>query len=364
MQVVVAMLVLASGCRYFLDGEPAALDADADAVDDSGQADLCGWGAGLVSAEGFCIPSQVLPLALQSGSTLDTSTDPGCLPVTTGGDYCVIAGTEVELAGVRVVGDRPLFVLATGDLTVVGPIDAAAHTVAGPSRPAPGADPTACLAGTLPGAVTRGGAGGSFGTAGGLGGVIQASGDPRASPGAIATLSPPAILRGGCRGQASTTSRGGAGGGAIYLVARGEIHVASSINGSGGAGDGGTANGDGTGGGGGGAGGMIVLDAPLVEVIAAARVFADGGGGGEGGGGQSLGSPGTESTGAVRGSGGAGMAARGGDGGAGAYANQNAQGGLDEQNSGGGGGGGAGIIWIRAATPMLAGTISPAPRLL
>jgi hypothetical protein len=327
-------LVLAAfaggGCRYLLDDPAASPDALAPGDGDA----LCGFGAGLISVDGFCLRDAPEPVVRLEGGTLDTEIDARCLALDTGGDYCVVAGGAVTIAGLKVVGARPLIVVALTTLDVLGPLDVSSDLDA--TRPAPGAG-RGCEP-EVEGALFTGGVGGSFGTAGGRGGT--ATGTPvRPSP--VFAIAAPDELRGGCAGVTHALS-GSGGGGGVYLVSRARLRVTNTIDASGAPGRGGVPNGgEPTGGGGGGSGGMIVLDAQPLELASTARVIAHGGGGGEGAGGQEPGVAGNESRGGTLG------AARGGDGGDGASQLSPATNGTSDQTSGGGGGGGFGVIWMR-----------------
>jgi hypothetical protein len=380
----VIILVTASGCRFLLGDGPdnqGAADAangsgsDAFVMPDANTDPKCGWGGTGLPEGGICLAE--LPASSPSiPTTINTETSGLCVPYSKGGgnNYCVIAGIDLAVGNVRVTGSKPLVLIATNSLTVTGTLDVASHT-ATPSRGA-GGDPPSCEYGIPPNSgnnpETRGGAGGSFGGSGGRGGLKngQLPAADSGVPGARATITPPAVLRGGCRGQSgfdTGAAVGGFGGGAVYLVAGVELSVDTNgaVNASGAGGNGGaTAAMFGRGGAGGGSGGMIVLEAPTVNLLG--KVFADGGGGGEGGGANNPGNYGYESNGTSRAPGGNGGAGNGGDGGAGSYGTM--LDGIDGNNngvdSGGGGGGGAGIIWIHAPAGALSGVISPTPRML
>ncbi|HUS30707.1 MAG TPA: hypothetical protein VMZ53_19490 [Kofleriaceae bacterium] len=363
--VVVVVAVATSGCRYLLGDADEARDSgsnDSDTTNDP----RCGWGSSGLPQGGICLdelPSE--PVSL--GTSLDTDTSPLCVAYSKGGGtYCVIAGTTITIDSVRVVGSKPLVVVATESVSVVGASDLASRTV-GP--PAAGSDPAnGCDAGIGPNdgnnPETRGGAGGSFGGRGGRGGLRNAQPPSPTSgvPGQPVQLAAPATLRGGCRGQdgfGAGGALGGAGGGAVYVIAANQIDIATtgSLNASGAGGAGGAVR---RGGAGGGSGGMIVLDALVVNIRGA--VFANGGGGGEGGGMNNPGNPGGDSDGTLAAPGGNGGAGEGSDGGAGSF--QTMLDGSDpaqtaNTESGGGGGGAAGVIWIHATSGERAATTSP-----
>ena len=147
--------------------------------------------------------------SLPAGITFDLVTQPG------GGDLAVLRVGSLEIsagAAVRVIGDRPLVVIAATDIGVVGTLDASANRAepgAGGGHPdvvhdgrgLPGANDGG--AGGSGGVGDSGGGGGGNGTAGGRGG---GGGGPQAAP-AITIAGPMggpahgtgtlAILRGG-----------------------------------------------------------------------------------------------------------------------------------------------------------------------
>jgi hypothetical protein len=372
----VIVLVTASGCRLLLGDAPEPTDAavaNIDAMADANTDPKCAWGGAGLPQGGICL-SELPTSSVAIPTTIDTDTSSLCVAYSKGGGtYCVIAGTAVMAGNVRVTGSKPLVMIATNALTVTGTIDIASHT-ATMSRGA-GTDPTTCDYGVPPNSgnnpETRGGAGGSFAGSGGRGGLRnnQLPSADSGVPGARASIAPPAVLRGGCHGQngfGAGAAVGGFGGGAIYLVGGVSIEVAATaaINASGAGGNGGTGGNTPKGGAGAGSGGMIVLEAPTVDVLG--RVFADGGGGGEGGGTNNPGNYGYESDGTSRAPGGNGGATGGSDGGDGSYGAT--LDGIDGNNNGvdtgGGGGGGAGVIWLHAPAGTRSGVISPAPTMI
>jgi hypothetical protein len=311
------------------------------------------FGTGLLK---LCLAEPPRQPVTLGGGTFNTDTSVACVPYD-GTGLCVVAGTDVSIGGtVRVIGGRPLVLIAAGELAVAGDLDAASRRT-GFTGAGAASGPAAC---GLPGLPTLkgGGPGGSFGGRGGDGGVGEGGGSaPAVTPSASVTA-----LRGGCPGRAgvgTTPGAGGAGGGAVYLIAAGQIGITGSINASGAGGGGAQLEG---GGGGGGAGGMIGLDAPSVLVIG--DVFANGGGGGEGGG-AATGNPGADPAAPkIAAPGGANGAPNGGDGGNGA-AGAILTGGRGGDNTntagGGGGGGGAGVIVVYGGMSVV-GDISPPPR--
>ena len=297
-------------------------------------------------------------VSITTTTSLNTANAPQCEPYhllnkPTSTEFCVIAAKTVTVGPLgrwNITGTKPLVVIATNSMSIEGVIDAASHRG---GLSGPGADPTACIAGTTP-TMLQGGPGGSFGTVGGDGGGIDVGLLVPAGPkaGALATL------RGGCTGRDGDGANGGAaghGGGAVYLIAN-NLLVSGTINASGASGTGAGLN---AGGGGGGSGGMIGLDAPSLTV--SGKIFANGGGGGEGGGGANGGNSGVDAISPTLASdGGAGNASAGGDAGNGAFMTTAAQDGMNGSASGGGGGGGAGVIKV-FPMKMLGGAVSPPP---
>jgi hypothetical protein len=287
-------------------------------------------------------------------------------------DACIIAGASISItSNTSATGSRPLVLFSLGTITLATTIvlDVASHRLGSTGA---GTQPTVCAA--FPQAPVSsttgagGGAGGSFMNKGGGGG----SGGNGSAPGLAPDpdTAAPTVLRGGCRGQtggeAATGSGGafGAGGGAVYLLARTSIGLAGAINASGAGGIGGLTAG---GGGGGGAGGMIVLAAPSIT-SSSARLLANGaGGGGAGGANNGIGgsdpNPLTLSTPAQGGNGGAGNGCGGqGMGGSGAATTVVAGAGETGSigNTCGGGGGGGAIGYIRSSVAISGVTSSPA----
>lgn len=274
-------------------------------------------------------------------------------------DITIEAGTEL-----RAVGRRPLVLAAINSIVIAGGVDVASHGAEAGAGANTGGDCDA-IAGAQSANTNAGGGGGAGGAhaqrggEGGLGAGSTAGGAPTDGLGV-------ARIRGGCRGSRGGKSAAGAGGdagfggGAIYFVANGTIHVADSalITASGG---GGGAPGTRGGGGGGGAGGFIGLQAPTCTLGAAVRMLAIGGGGASGGGSSGSGNPGGEAVGpmatklvtgpAGAGDGGIGELGAGGPGGPGTNG-----------GGGGGGGGSGGVIGFDCENaPGTRPTIAPAP---
>lgn len=269
---------------------------------------------------------------------------------------CVVFARTITVDSTTVRGSRGLVLAATESIHITGSLDVSSRMgIAGPAALTAPCD-------TLSDAGPRsGGAGGSFMTAGGHGGAHMNPSGAGGLPGA-ALMTPPPALRGGCPGQqgGDSVSPGGHGGGAVYLVAGGEIDLqpGAVINASGAGALPGTEVS--AGGGGGGSGGMIVLFAQSIQA-ASAFILANGGGGGEGNDANAIAAAGGDpipttplvsapgGTGNMGGNGGRGFA-QGSPAGAGASGNNN--------NGAGGGGGGAG--YIQSNQPLTGATVSPA----
>ena len=306
-----------------------------------------------------------------ASATTTVSTDSGCTQVVAqngGPELCVIAGVNVHIDGtLDTTGSRPLVLVATDTLEVMGKIDVSSYrlqsgsTVTGEHVGAGEASGALCgapTAGGNDGGGAGGGAGGTFGGRGGAGAAGQNGGGGTA--GASAPVGgAPMFVRGGCAGTAGGDSarQGGAaghGGGAVYLIAGTQIMASGVITASAEGGFGGALS---SGGGGGGAGGLIGLDAPTIA--SSATIFANGGAGGEGGGETGYGYNGDSALTAT-------MAAtcfdfnsNGGNGGNGSVGGTlDGSPGQTDSNGGGAGGGAAGVIRVFGSA-TLAGTISP-----
>lgn len=258
---------------------------------------------------------------------------------------CVLAGTSVTIDGNLIgIGSRPLILIATeGPIIVDANVDVSSHR--DPIARGAGADPLGQCEGEVTASGLGGGAGGSLVGNGGAGGSgATGTGATANTPGI------PATLRGGCAGtlggNPTTSTGGGGGGGAIWLISKQGITISGTINASGAAGEGGPNN-DGLahGGGGGGSGGMIVLDAPAIEITATGVVLAvGGGGGGSNTVGVAAGSHGSEADRAFPGTPPPGGAGALGPGGAGGTDADGMAGASNATGAASGGGGGAGHI--------------------
>lgn len=307
---------------------------------------------------------------------------------------CVVSVRNLSVAApatLRVRGEHGLLLLASGEVTIVGVIDAAATR----DEPGPGGgrgggngDDGAGLGAAFgaPGEAKHGncsgGGGGAHSGKGGAGGdlvsVLSLADGVSGGSGGVALTLGSTELRGGSgggRGAGANQDRerggdgdrdsptnvtgghGGGGGGAIQISALHTIRLTGAIwVGGGGGGARAGRKADISAGGGGGSAGMVLLEARVIDVGSTGRIGASGGGGGaadnghEGDDGRGL---------LVAASGGAGVAA-GGD--AGGAATLDATDGLDVATlmlddtdgiASGGGGGGAGRIVIRSANGIL-----------
>ena len=293
-----------------------------------------------------------------AGGTLSTAPQPG------GPELAILHVDALTIeagATVRVIGGRPLVIVADHDIEIVGVLDAGARADvpgAGGSSPSSGLGAGADVVPPADNCDPAGG-GGGFAQAGAPGGGIcpdPGIGGPAHGDASIA------ILVGGSGGGTGAPGEcapapGGGGGGAIQLTAFREILVATSgaivVGGGGGAGGPECGMADGGGGSGGGAGGAIFLEARALQIDGSLR--ADGGGGGAAGNGQpqngdvSIGQPGFDAS--LDGAGAGGISTArlnetAGDGGRGGSPGLAPSAGMDGLN-GGGGGGGAGWIYQR-----------------
>ena len=281
--------------------------------------------------------------------------------------YCVYAGARISVATrVTAHGSRPLVLLSTTTFDHSGDIDVSSNHQGAQLVGAGAASHAQC-----PGQAEATGSSGSYG--GGFGGRGGDGNDGNPDDGARGLAGPastafPTTLRGGCpggdavTGPGSLTGRGGAGGGAVAIVAGTSISLNGRINASGAGGNAGTIAAK-SGGGGGGSGGMIVLDSPTIVVGVRTVLIANGGGGAQGG--AASGAPGYDggesSSPQLRAAGGLNPGAIGGYGADGSLGSglAGASAGGSAQNGGGGGGGGGGAGFIRAPGVVAASLISP-----
>lgn len=250
-----------------------------------------------------------------------------------------------------VEGQRPLVLLAPGDVQINGSINAIADEIyadrgnAGGFSGPKGEKVKGQGPGGGSGTSTEAG-GGAFCGKGGKGG--SASGAPGGVSYGTEELVP--LLGGSSGGNGALGGTGGAGGGAVQVIAGGKLTVsATGVIHVGGAGGGWNA-------GGGGSGGAILLEAN--QLIIAGTLAANGGGGGEGDG--VAGESGLRaSPDAVPAPSGSGTASLDDDGGTGSAAD--AVDGSPGGSESGGGGGGAGRIRLnsKSGVAQVSGVLSP-----
>jgi hypothetical protein len=272
----------------------------------------------------------------------------------------VVKSLRIEASGVVATREAaPVIVIALQDIELLGSIHVVPGTSGGPINDqarTPGNGP----GGGLPGGERGAGGGASFCGKGGAGAVKPgATAGIVASPYGVAELKP---LTGGSSGGTGAFAQGGAGGGAIQLVAGRTFRLGPgafvSAGGGGGLAGGGTTEMPG----GGGSGGAILIEANTVTI--AGMLAANGGGGGQGSGtaGEDGRADAEPAAGGGTGDGGA-VAGRGGFGGA-AESIDGMAGSVEGDDNPGAGGGGVGRIRINTrsgAADVTAGTLSPAP---
>ncbi|HEY1547969.1 MAG TPA: hypothetical protein VGG28_09115 [Kofleriaceae bacterium] len=382
-------MIFVAGCAQLLGLKDFPTGQDA-----SGPGDAPGDGSSCPSfssiADTCSLAGSGLPMVIsENPATFNTDTDvliegsaQVAVPIAEASDgTTLILATTFELGPsvtLTVTGSHPFGVIATEAITLYGAIDGGSHLLAG-SAAAGSLLASACGAAaggsgsptnhnsTFDGTGGGGGGHSGYGGAGGSGnvdGTVYAGGIA-GSGNSACPVAPTGGCPGGIGGEgdslAANNMEGGAGGGAVYLASAVSIAIGGSISvgGAGGFG-GGSASGanDGGGGGGGGAGGMIMLEAPLVDVEGI--LAANGGGGGEGGTFRQNGSNGADASASAQpalGGAGSNAGALGGNGGAGSSYNGVTPS-LGSLVGAGGGGGGVGFIRITGST-MQNGTISP-----
>jgi hypothetical protein len=302
-------------------------------------------------------------------------------------DVCVLAASSIVVDAGAVLsahGSIP-FALFARSITIRGTVDVASHLGGSPGAGSQ-------LSGCIPGMLPTGGGGGRGGDAadpGGRGGDDGSDSMTGATGGG--TFSFNNLSGGGCGGTqggagGSSGSDGGAttggiGGGAVWIASVSSdliIEAGAKINASGSGGAGGKT--EGRGGAGGGAGGLILLQAPHIQLDSSAMIFANGGRGGGGAGANSTqpgftgGADGTDptdpSSGGMGGTGGldgssSGGTPGGGDGGEGfPSTTRDGHNGTTGGHGGGGGGGGPGAIRVVSATNVKGPSVSPPSVLL
>ena len=359
-------LLLVGGCGFSVGNGTTDGSVTGDGGRDAPRADDAPADASFCYGTGFgrtCLTSEPTGPRTINMAVFDTD-GAGCTQVTNG--MCIVSATDLDVpigASVRALGSRPLVLVASGTITIIGTIGASSLST-GPSGA--GASTAPCTQLVPAGADQgggAGGAGGSFGGTGGAGGAgdLNDTGLPAGSPAGQAAASPviPTSVRAGCGGGGGgagvgAAGAGGSGGGAIYFIAGTQIIVTGRVFSVGRGGGPGTLLG---GGGGGGSGGLIGLDAPMIT--SSGTIVANGGGGGEGGGVGSTGAAGSDGFSNGQPAFG-GQGNPGGDGGGGSgIGNADGSPGASVNEGGGGGGGAAGVIYIKGTFVPGASTISP-----
>jgi len=338
----------------------------------------CGTGDLSLGTATIDTTNLTLGITLPAGVTFDsTAQSPGGGPQVA---VLHVRGFSITGGTVRVVGSRPLVIVACGDVSIAGTLDAgAAATIAGTGGADSNMGTGAGGAGEHVGQFTDSGGGGAgFATAGGSGGdssgelmlIARGGAGGRAYGDATQT-----VLEGGSGGGRGSpggaggcpAQPGGAGGGAIQIFSTTRIQVSGGIHAGGGGGAAGVPCGGVSGGGsGGGSGGALFLQAP--SITNDGILAANGGGGGGAGSNQTPGQPGLNGgLGNQPAQGGMAGGATGGPGGNGAAGttppenapNHDSQGGANS----GGGGGAVGRIRILTQGDNFSdnGTLSPPP---
>lgn len=302
---------------------------------------------------------------INGGVTMDTNTgkltppQPGVAIYDKTKWWVIVVGKMVLEKDVtlKVVGGRPLIIVAWDHIYIKGTLDLSANgTTPGPGGGAGGATSAhgkGCGGGnkgTNPGVFDPwgGGAGGSFGGKGGSGSEAG-----KAQCGDIC-LQPLSGGSGGGGGR-NTGGEGGAGGGGVQLTAGSAVVIDGVIHAGGGGGRGGKSGDTGSGGGGGGSGGGVLVEA--IDVTINGTVAANGGGGGGSGTLTETGGSGKDGSASISPASGGGaitwFAGKGGTGGAYAAIHGTA-GGVGVASIGGGGGGG-GRVCIRSKSGKING---------
>lgn len=284
----------------------------------------------------------------------------------------VVSVSRFELRSqvtLRAIGALPLLIASEGEIIIHadGLIDVSSNRT-GMDRVGAGADGVPCTSHEAqPGQNRSGGAagggGGGFQGSGGRGGDGNSDGTRAdGGPGGM-SVTPPAFVRGGCKGgnggdgaEAGSGGEGGAGGGAVQLTAQTRITVRGILHAGGAGGTGGDASED-SGAGAGGSGGYIGFDSPEIIIEPSSILAANGGGGGEGSNNVGGETPGNGSDATISNQPASGSpnnangTTEGEEGSAGANLDGQSVGG-QENGGGGGGGGGAGFI-LSFGTPTV-----------
>lgn len=274
------------------DGGPdssidSAIDASIDTPVETGDVDLIP-----VSEETFATGNWTVDdVTIDTSALTSTVTLPANVTLTVG---IQTSGTAVAILRVndfklnsgmtmRVIGQRPLVILAGHDVTVDGAIDISARgRVPGAGGLAPATGPGKGGDGVHNGTSDEsGGGGGGFGSVGGSGGPADTAAG--GAPGASYAI---AFLAGGSGGGGPAQgigceNVGGGGGGAILIYAKHKATIQGTINAGGGGGEAGvvcTSPSNHGAGAGGGAGGTIHIQTP--DLNGGGILAANGGGGG------------------------------------------------------------------------------------
>ena len=281
------------------------------------------------------------------------------------GKVAVFRASTVTLGQISLTGAYAVALVANGDITITGDVDARGACADKTGGPGGGNGGTTRNNGSGTGggvganAVADGGGGAGYGATGGAGGTGTVIGG--ANGGAAYGDATIMALVGGSGGgssgaqSAALAARGGGGGGGVQLVSNQNMIITGTINAGGCGGFAGTS--DPSGGGGGGGGGTVLLEAPAITLVGA--VAANGGGGGGGGPGAS---PGANAT--ADGIAAVGGTSNHGDGGAGGNAaHPGGNAGVNNATYSGGGGGAVGRLRFetRSGTVNGIGTTSPMP---
>lgn len=384
------LIVLAAGCSFSAHAVGETTDAATDTQAGSNGSDDSGGGSDdtpppplhLGSADGtpgtdpwtitgtVAIDTGTLMIngaSLPPGDTFDIKPQLGGGP-----DLAVLhvgALTLTSTATITVVGSHPFVIVAGGNVTIDGTLDAGGHH----STPGAGAQSASSTGAGASGghgenASDSGGGGGGYGLVGASGGAITGCtaalpGGAGGSPWGDATITQ--LIGGTPGGSSSGTSclpdAGGGGGGALQITSSTQLHISGAVLAGGGGGTGGTDCGqsDVNSGAGGGAGGSIVLQAPIIASTGVVAANGAGGGGSSstGGGSANPGQDGQPST--APATGGTGPRATGGTGGS-TLATPTAGGSSGCGTNGAGGGGGVGRI-AASSSFTVTGTTSPTP---
>ncbi len=279
---------------------------------------------------------------------------------------------------IRIVGSKPLVLVASGDITVNGVIDGQGQcsSTVGVGGGGAGGAPKAGNGGAgggvggggaglvvVPGG--GGGGGGGFGDVGGAGAGTSTNANAGGAAGPLFgdfTVSDPVLSGGGGGGAGGGVVAGGAGGsggGAVQIATNANVRIGGSAVLQVGGCHGNRSTGGG--GGGGGAGGLVFIEARTIDLSSGATLAANGGAGAGGNG--SDGDDGSPDEDAAQGGSAGGNGSDGGDGGhTGSLFGRPGQTPGNSDTTGGGGGGAVGRIALKSKSGMVATggvTLSP-----